>query len=74
MGQLLMLVPVSSKPRLLLYIQGLNRMTFQPYTFQQLQEIVLSRLTGIAAFDPDAVQLASRKVRPQTLRSEFNNQ
>ncbi|XP_067941586.1 origin recognition complex subunit 1-like [Watersipora subatra] len=41
---------------------GLNRMTFQPYTFQQLQEIVHSRLTGISAFDPDAVQLASRKV------------
>lgn len=37
-------------------------MTFQPYTFQQLQEIVHSRLIGIGAFDPDAVQLASRKV------------
>lgn len=37
-------------------------MTFQPYTFQQLQQIVLSRLGGISAFDPDAIQLASRKV------------
>lgn len=45
-----------------LLLQGLNRMTFQPYTFQQLQEIVESRLLGLQAFDPDAVQLASRKV------------
>ncbi|XP_071534634.1 origin recognition complex subunit 1 isoform X2 [Panulirus ornatus] len=41
---------------------GLTRMTFQPYTFKQLQEIVMSRLLGIDAFDPDAVQLVSRKV------------
>jgi len=37
-------------------------MTFLPYTFQQLQEIVHSRLSGIPAFDADAIQLASRKV------------
>ncbi|XP_037781612.1 LOW QUALITY PROTEIN: origin recognition complex subunit 1-like [Penaeus monodon] len=41
---------------------GLTRMTFQPYTHKQLQEIVLSRLLGINAFDPDAVQLVARKV------------
>lgn len=41
---------------------GLTRMTFQPYTHKQLQEIVMSRLLGIEAFDPDAVQLVSRKV------------
>ncbi|KAK7076847.1 Origin recognition complex, subunit 1 [Halocaridina rubra] len=41
---------------------GLTRMTFQPYTYKQLQEIVLSRLLGINAFDPDAVQLVARKV------------
>ncbi|XP_068215174.1 origin recognition complex subunit 1 isoform X2 [Palaemon carinicauda] len=41
---------------------GLTRMTFQPYTHKQLQEIVLSRLLGIDAFDPDAVQLVARKV------------
>ncbi|XP_042212573.1 origin recognition complex subunit 1-like [Homarus americanus] len=41
---------------------GLTRMTFQPYTYKQLQEIVMSRLLGIDAFDPDAVQLVSRKV------------
>ncbi|XP_037079315.1 origin recognition complex subunit 1-like [Pollicipes pollicipes] len=41
---------------------GLTRMTFQPYTFQQLQEIVTSRLSGLDAFDPDAVQLVGRKV------------
>nr|XP_054764289.1 origin recognition complex subunit 1-like [Lytechinus pictus] len=41
---------------------GLTRMTFQPYTYKQLQEIVESRLKGIDAFQPDAVQLAARKV------------
>ncbi|XP_072173400.1 uncharacterized protein [Diadema setosum] len=41
---------------------GLTRMTFQPYTYKQLQEIVESRLRGIDAFQPDAVQLAARKV------------
>ena len=41
---------------------GLTRMTFQPYTHKQLQEIVLSRLKGVRAFDQDAIQLAARKV------------
>ncbi|KAF0287610.1 Origin recognition complex subunit 1 [Amphibalanus amphitrite] len=41
---------------------GLTRMTFQPYTFKQLQEIVSSRLSGLDAFDPDAIQLVARKV------------
>nr|CAD7586794.1 unnamed protein product [Timema genevievae] len=42
---------------------GLTRVTFQPYTFRQLQEIVLSRLEGLSApFDPDAIQLVARKV------------
>eukprot|EP00057_Strongylocentrotus_purpuratus_P016491 XP_011670965.1 PREDICTED: origin recognition complex subunit 1 [Strongylocentrotus purpuratus] len=41
---------------------GLTRMTFQPYTYKQLQEIVESRLKGIDAFNSDAVQLAARKV------------
>ncbi|GAB1599981.1 origin recognition complex subunit 1-like [Argonauta hians] len=41
---------------------GLTRMTFQPYTFKQLQQIVLSRLQGLKAFDEDAIQLAARKV------------
>lgn len=42
--------------------QGLTRMTFQPYTFKQLQTIVLSRMKGLNAFDEDAIQLAARKV------------
>ena len=37
-------------------------MTFQPYTHKQLMEIVSSRLAGLRAFQPDAVQLAARKV------------
>nr|CAD7397707.1 unnamed protein product [Timema poppensis] len=42
---------------------GLTRVTFQPYTFRQLQEIVSSRLEGLSApFDPDAIQLVARKV------------
>ena len=43
--------------------QGLTRLTFQPYTFQQLQEIVTSRMTGLKVFEPDAIQLAARKVQ-----------
>ncbi|CAH3156764.1 unnamed protein product [Pocillopora meandrina] len=41
---------------------GLTRLTFQPYTFSQLQEIVMSRIVGLNAFEPDAIQLVSRKV------------
>ena len=43
-------------------VQGMTRMTFQPYTHKQLQEIVLSRIKGIRVFDEDAVQLVARKV------------
>ena len=41
---------------------GLTRLTFQPYTHKELQQIVCSRLEGLEAFDPDAVQLVARKV------------
>ncbi|XP_038000321.1 origin recognition complex subunit 1 [Motacilla alba alba] len=41
---------------------GLTRMSFQPYTYKQLQQIVSSRLKGLKAFEEDAVQLVSRKV------------
>ena len=38
------------------------RMTFQPYSHRQLQEIVMTRMKGVKAFDEDAIQLAARKV------------
>ncbi|KAG8518951.1 Origin recognition complex subunit 1 [Galemys pyrenaicus] len=41
---------------------GLTRMSFQPYTHSQLQEILLSRLKHLKAFEDDALQLVSRKV------------
>ncbi|XP_036611341.1 origin recognition complex subunit 1 [Trichosurus vulpecula] len=41
---------------------GLTRMSFQPYTYKQLQEIIVSRLEGVKAFEDDAIQLVSRKV------------
>uniref|UniRef100_A0A182HQL5 Origin recognition complex subunit 1 n=1 Tax=Anopheles arabiensis TaxID=7173 RepID=A0A182HQL5_ANOAR len=41
---------------------GLTRLTFQPYNFRQLQEIVMARLVGMSAFNSDAVQLVARKV------------
>ncbi|XP_021699398.1 origin recognition complex subunit 1 [Aedes aegypti] len=41
---------------------GLTRLTFQPYNFRQLQEIVMARLIGTSAFDAEAVQLVARKV------------
>ncbi|KAL9951995.1 hypothetical protein ACROYT_G044759 [Oculina patagonica] len=48
-------------PVILLVDEGLTRLTFQPYTFSQLQQIVMSRITGLNAFEPDAIQLVSRK-------------
>uniref|UniRef100_A0A1B0DRD7 Origin recognition complex subunit 1 n=1 Tax=Phlebotomus papatasi TaxID=29031 RepID=A0A1B0DRD7_PHLPP len=41
---------------------GLTRLTFKPYSFRQLQEIVTSRLVGFDAFNADALQLVARKV------------
>lgn len=41
---------------------GLTRLTFQPYNFQQLQEILMARLSGTETFNKDAVQLVARKV------------
>ncbi|XP_058159572.1 origin recognition complex subunit 1 isoform X2 [Dasypus novemcinctus] len=41
---------------------GLTRMSFQPYTHSQLQQILVSRLKHLKAFDDDAIQLVSRKV------------
>ncbi|NXI39773.1 ORC1 protein, partial [Galbula dea] len=41
---------------------GLTRMSFQPYTFKQLQQIISSRLSSTKAFEEDAIQLVSRKV------------
>ncbi|XP_073995190.1 origin recognition complex subunit 1-like isoform X2 [Rhodnius prolixus] len=41
---------------------GLTRLVFQPYTYQQLQEIVMNRLGKNEKFHADAVQLVARKV------------
>jgi origin recognition complex subunit 1 len=41
---------------------GLTRLTFQPYSHKQLQEIVTSRLSGLDSFSGDAIQLVARKV------------
>ncbi|CAK9807500.1 Origin recognition complex subunit 1 [Anthophora quadrimaculata] len=41
---------------------GLTRLTFQPYNYKQLQEIVMSRLKGFDGFRSEAVQLVARKV------------
>ncbi|XP_037014230.2 origin recognition complex subunit 1 [Artibeus jamaicensis] len=41
---------------------GLTRMCFQPYTYRQLQQILVSRLRHLKAFEDDAVQLVARKV------------
>ncbi|CRL02301.1 CLUMA_CG015252, isoform A [Clunio marinus] len=41
---------------------GLTRLTFQPYSHKQLQEIVASRLNGSDTFNSDAIQLVARKV------------
>nr|NP_477303.1 origin recognition complex subunit 1 [Drosophila melanogaster]O16810.2 RecName: Full=Origin recognition complex subunit 1; Short=DmORC1 [Drosophila melanogaster]AOQ07861.1 Orc1-RA [synthetic construct]AAF59236.1 origin recognition complex subunit 1 [Drosophila melanogaster]AAM11133.1 LD11626p [Drosophila melanogaster]AOQ14211.1 Orc1-PA [synthetic construct] len=41
---------------------GLTRLTFQPYSHKQLQEIVTARLGGSETFKGEAVQLVARKV------------
>ncbi|CAL1391141.1 unnamed protein product [Linum trigynum] len=41
---------------------GIQRLCFGPYNYQQLQEIISSRLKGIDVFDKQAVEFASRKV------------
>uniref|UniRef100_A0A8D2DH70 Origin recognition complex subunit 1 n=1 Tax=Sciurus vulgaris TaxID=55149 RepID=A0A8D2DH70_SCIVU len=41
---------------------GLTRMSFQPYTHSQLQQILGSRLKHLKAFEDDAIQLVARKV------------
>lgn len=41
---------------------GLTRLTFQPYSHKQLQDVVMARLVGTNMFKSDAVQLVARKV------------
>ncbi|XP_057973097.1 origin of replication complex subunit 1B-like [Malania oleifera] len=41
---------------------GIQRVCFGPYNYQQLQEIISSRLRGIEAFEKQAIEFASRKV------------
>ncbi|XP_032884508.1 origin recognition complex subunit 1 isoform X11 [Amblyraja radiata] len=41
---------------------GLTRMSFQPYSYKQLQQIISSRLNRLRAFENDAIQLVGRKV------------
>ncbi|KAL6564726.1 Origin recognition complex, subunit 1 [Orobanche minor] len=41
---------------------GIQRLCFGPYNYQQLQEIISSRLKGINAFEKPAIEFASRKV------------
>lgn len=43
-------------------LQGLTRMSFQPYTYKQLQQIISSRMGQTKAFEEDAIQLIARKV------------
>lgn len=41
---------------------GLTRLTFQPYSFTELQEIVNGRIKTLNLFDQDGIQLIARKV------------
>ncbi|KAM6262059.1 origin recognition complex subunit 1 isoform 2-T2 [Porphyrio hochstetteri] len=38
---------------------GFTRMPFEPYTYRELQQIILSRLNNINVFEEDAVQLVA---------------
>ncbi|XP_051118440.1 origin of replication complex subunit 1-like [Andrographis paniculata] len=41
---------------------GIQRLCFGPYNYQQLQEIISSRLKGVDVFEKLAIEFASRKV------------
>ncbi|CAM8974039.1 unnamed protein product [Rhodiola kirilowii] len=41
---------------------GIQRLCFGPYNYQQLQQIISTRLMGINAFETQAIEFASRKV------------
>ena len=41
---------------------GLARVVFQPYTRDQIRDIVCDRLSGLSVFRSDAVEMAARKV------------
>lgn len=41
---------------------GIHRLCFGPYNYQQLQEIISSRLKGLDVFEKQAIEFASRKV------------
>ena len=41
---------------------GIQRLCFGPYNYQQLQEIISSRLNGTDVFEKQAIEFASRKV------------
>ena len=41
---------------------GLNRITFQPYSHEELKQIIESRITDMKIFDEPAVKLIARKV------------
>ncbi|KAJ7332722.1 hypothetical protein JRQ81_014902 [Phrynocephalus forsythii] len=41
---------------------GLTRMSFQPYTFKQLQTIISTRMDYLKAFEEEAIEFVSRKV------------
>ncbi|KAI4340545.1 hypothetical protein MLD38_025370 [Melastoma candidum] len=41
---------------------GIQRLCFGPYNYQQLQEIISTRLKGIDAFEKQSIEFASRKV------------
>ncbi|PIA55282.1 hypothetical protein AQUCO_00800181v1 [Aquilegia coerulea] len=46
---------------------GIQRLCFGPHNYQQLQEIISSRLKGIDAFEKQAVEFASRKYARRAL-------
>lgn len=46
---------------------GIQRLCFGPYNYQQLQEIISTRLNGINAFEKPAIEFASRKVSLMSL-------
>ena len=46
----------------IIVVSGMIRINFQPYTFQQLHQIIASRVAGLAVFANDAIEFCARKI------------
>ena len=51
---------------LFIALVGSTRITFNPYSFNDLQQIIANRMIGLKVFEPDAIAFVARKVAAVT--------